>query len=258
MKRKTALLLAFMATAACGLRAQSPDPGDLSERGEKIRYQLILPDEKAPEVVKPSEPNPFSKADNHAIKEDGASGEENRVREILSSLPITGFVDGGIEGPRVLVGPMKLRRNDLVPKVFPEQSVMLRVNSISHEQIDLVWVEKKGKNSGLAPRVFTLPVRVTKPTVRITTPAVPAAPQDSKGSHMMYQFNRSMQGDAADASTPPETRKAVAADGSHAPPPSGAAQSTPADPEHPANMLMNLLLKSASKPVDSSSPPSSR
>lgn len=256
MKRNIALLLALLATATCGLRAQSPDPGD-SERGEKIRYQLILPEEKAPEVVKPSEPNPFSKADNHAIKEDGASGEENRVREILSSLPITGFVEGGADGPRVLVGPMKLKRNDIVPKVFAEQSVTLRVNSITREQIDLVWVEKKVKSSGLAPRVFTLPVRV-KPKVRIALPTLPPAP-DAKGSgNMIFQNDRTMLG-SADPSTPPETRRASVVDESKTSTPPAGSTSTPAsDPEHPANMLMNLLLKSASKPVDSSSPPASR
>ncbi len=250
MKRKSILLLAFLATAVGSLRAQSSDPGDLSERGEKIRYLLILPEEKAPEVVKPSEPNPFSKADNHAIKEDGASGEENRVREILSSLPITGYVDGGIEGPRVLVGPMKLRRGDLVPKVLAEQSVMLRVNSISREQIDLIWVEKKIK-SGLAPRVVTLPVRV-KPKVRIALPSMPAAPDNSRGGgNFIFQNDASMQ---ANSDTPPETRKAVAADNS-VPPPAGASPSK-AEAEHPANMLMNYLFKATSKTVDTPPSPS--
>ncbi|MDB6072816.1 MAG: hypothetical protein JWO89_456 [Verrucomicrobiaceae bacterium] len=250
MKSKSLLLLAFLATTACGLRAQSSDSGDLSERGEKIRYQLILPDEKAPEVVKPSEPNPFSKADNHAIKEDGASGEENRVREILAGLPITGYVDGGVEGPRVLVGPMKLRRGDFVPKVLAEQSVMLRVNSISREQIDLIWVEKKSKNSGLAPRVVTLPVRV-KPKVRIALPSLPAAPEAGRGGNFIFQNDASMQ---ANSDTPPETRKAVAADSSTPPPASTAPGKTEA--EHPANMLMNYLFKSASKTVDTPPSPS--
>ena len=254
MKSNIALLLAFLATAVCGLRAQSPvDAGDISERGEKIRYQLILPEEKAPETVKPSEPNPFSKADNHAIKEDGASGEENRVREILSSLPITGFVDdsrtGGTEGARVLLGPMKLKRGDYVPKVLAEQTVQLRVNSITRQQIDLIWVEKKVHNTGLAPRVVTLPVRVA-PKVRIALPSLPTPTHKQGGT--IYQNDRSMQGTG---DTPPETRKAVAADDSKTPPASASPPSPKSDPEHPANVLMNYLFKSANKVVDAPPPP---
>lgn len=249
MKRISFLLLAFLATAGCGLRAQTPDPGDQSERGEKIRYQLILPEEKAPEVVKPSEPNPFSKADNHVIKEDGASGEENRVRDILSSLPITGYVEGGAEGARVLVGPMKLRRGDFVPKVLPEQSVQLRVNSITRDQIDLIWVEKKSKNSGLAPRVVTLPVRMS-PTVRISRIAQPAQEAAKAAGTYFLQGDRSMQGGN---DTPPETRRAVAADSS-APPPTSAPASKP-QAEHPGDVLMNFLFKSGSKAADTTSPP---
>jgi hypothetical protein len=105
--------------------------------------------------------------------------------------------------------------------------------------------------------VFTLPVRV-KPKVRIALPTLPPAP-DAKGSgNMIFQNDRTMLG-SADPSTPPETRRASVVDESKTSTPPAGSTSTPAsDPEHPANMLMNLLLKSASKPVDSSSPPASR
>ncbi len=265
MNRTFALSLALLAASAAGLRAQfAPAAADPSDGSEKIRYELILPEEKAPEVVKPSEPNPFSKADTHIIKEDGASGEENRVREILSNLPITGYADSRGNGldARIMIGPMKLRRGDIVPSVLADQSVRLRVNAISREQVDLVWIEKK-KSTGMPPRVVTLQVHVTSPKVRRELPTLPvAAPDAGKkgGGNFIYQGARNPDNDMppTDPSHPPETRRATAADSSPPPSPAAGAPDVKSDPEHPANLLMNLLFKSASKPVEAPPPAPSK
>ena len=250
MKRNTAFLLLALAAAAPAHSAPTPrNPGDPPERAEQIHYQLILPEEKAPEVVKPNEPNPFSKADTKTIKEDGASGEENHVREILNNLPVTGYAEGGGDGPRVMVGPFKLKRNDFVPQVLPEQSVRLRVNSISKTQIDLVWVEKKNKNTGLAPRVFTLPIHVTTPKVKIKPVDAPQAV--AKGSSGSFYQDRASNLSYNDPATPPETRRATAVeDDKSSPAGKGAAE------DHPANTIVNFFKSlGGNKPVDTQPQP---
>jgi hypothetical protein len=253
MKRIIALSLALLAASTYGTPAllSPPDTSDTPESSEKIHYQLILPEEKAPEVVKPSEPNPFSKADTHVIKEDGASGEENRVREILSSLPITGYAAAGPNGTdaRVMIGPMKLKRGDFVPKVLADQSVRLRVNAISEDQIDLVWEEKK-KSTGMPPRIVTLPVRV-RPKVRTELPSIPPAyAESSKKSQSRFIYQEA----SPDTGGPPETRKATAAENSGTPLPTTGTPEVKSDPDHPANLLMNLLFKSVNKTVEAPPP----
>ena len=262
MKRNTFIFLAALA-ATTPAGAAVTDSSEPPERGEQIRYQLILPEEKAPEVVKPSEPNPFSKADNKTIKEDGASGEENRVREILLNLPVTGYADGGEDGPRVMLGPYKLRRNDYVPQVTPEQSVRLRVNSISKSQIDLIWVEKKNRNTGMPPRVVTIPVKVTTPKVHVKM-ARPVTPEPKGDGTGFYQYTASTPPSAGEmgsaGNTPPETRRATAADEGQqltSKIPTSDSSGTKGAEDHPANLLMNMLVKSLNKakPVDTAPPP---
>ena len=253
MKRNTTFLLLALASAATAYSAPTPprNPGDPPERAEQIHYQLILPEEKAPEVVKPNEPNPFSKADTKTLKEDGASGEENHVREILNNLPVTGYAEGGGDGPRVMVGPFKLKRNDFVPQVLPEQSVRIRVNSISKTQIDLVWVEKKNKNTGLAPRVFTLPIHVTTPKVKIKP--VDAPQVVAKGSGGSFYQDRASNISPNDPATPPETRRATAVEDDK---PTMAGKAGTED--HPANTIVTFFKSlGGTKAVDTTPPPPS-
>ncbi len=132
---------------------------------ERVKYSLILPEEKNPETVKPEENNPFESATNTAEK-DGNT-EENRVRDQLLSMPVTGS-SSGPDGIRVMLGSIRLATGDIVPPVLPDQQVRLRVKSISPTAIELVWMEKKP--TGLPPKVLTINVDLS-PRVRYQLPS---------------------------------------------------------------------------------------
>jgi hypothetical protein len=136
----------------------------VDEEGEKrVQYQLVLPDEKTPENVKPEEHNPFeseSEAQNRLAPGDT---EENRVRDKLLQLPVVGtkrMIDGRM---RVLLGDIILETGGTVPKVLPEQLVELKVKNITAQYIELAWQEKR--TTGLPPKLMIIPINIA-PKVR--------------------------------------------------------------------------------------------
>ena len=143
------------------VRAQD---GAADEETEKrVQYQLVLPDEKTPENVKPEEHNPFeseSEAQNRLAPGDT---EENRVRDKLLKLPVVGvkrMEDGRM---RVLLGNIILETGGTVPPVLPEQLVELRVKNITQQFIELAWQEKRA--TGLPPKLMIIPINIS-PKVR--------------------------------------------------------------------------------------------
>ena len=132
---------------------------------QRVHYTLVLPEEKTPELLKADENNPFE-VSNSEVEKDGDS-EENRVRDILVSMPAVGG-GSGPAGMRVMLGGMRLEVGQQVPDVIPDQQVMLRVKAINDGFIELVWVEKTP--TGLPPKPFVIPVDVS-PSVRYRMPA---------------------------------------------------------------------------------------
>lgn len=159
--------LAWIPLVAGTVLAQ--DAGQTSEgtdeQGDRVQYALILPDEKNPEVIKADENNPFEAIMDNTVKEGDT--EENRVRDILLSMPAKGG-GNGLNGMRVMLGGMRLEVGQMVPNVLPDQQVKLQVKSITPEQIEMVWVEKKP--TGLPPKPFVINVDVA-PRVRYRMPS---------------------------------------------------------------------------------------
>jgi hypothetical protein len=131
----------------------------------EVSYALILPDEKSPELVKPEEANPFV-AVTEGEEEDVSSSEENKVKELILAMKVVG-ASLRPQGYRVQLGDMILQAGMVVPQFMPDQSVQLRVNSITENQIEFVWMEKK--STGLPPRTLLMPIRI-KPSVRYAMP----------------------------------------------------------------------------------------
>jgi hypothetical protein len=142
--------------------------GQEQESGVKVQveYALIFPDEKAPELVKAEEDNPFVAVVKEEAKEDQTSSEENLVKERLLSLRVVGASPRG-DGYRVQLGDMILESGMVLPAFLPEQEVFLRVNTITDKEIEFVWLEKK--KTGLPPRTLTMPIEI-KPTVLYVLP----------------------------------------------------------------------------------------
>jgi hypothetical protein len=135
-----------------------------SEAPERVKYALVLPSEKTPELLKADENNPFEVSGSDGLKE--VDTEENRVRDILLSMPAVGG-GSGPEGMRVMLGSMRLEVGQEVPSVLPDQQVMLKVKAITAHSIEMVWVEKKP--TGLPPKTFVIDVDVS-PRVRYRMP----------------------------------------------------------------------------------------
>lgn len=133
------------------------------EKSGDVKYSLILPNQKTSEQVKEGERNPFTKI-NQGVQNPDSSGttEENEIRDRLAKLRVVG-VSPGVRGLRVMLGDMVLEPGEDVPQVLPEQTLSLRVGTISPRAIELVWVEKKP--SGLPARTLTIPVDL-RPYVR--------------------------------------------------------------------------------------------
>lgn len=159
-----AMLLVSMGVVAPAQENFLPDaaaPGE--EKPADVKYSLILPNQKTSEQVKEGERNPFTKI-NQNVQNLDSSGttEENDIRDRLAKLRVVG-VSPGVRGLRVMLGDMVLEPGEDVPQVLPEQTLSLRVGTISPRAIELVWVEKKP--TGLPARTLTIPVDL-RPYVR--------------------------------------------------------------------------------------------
>jgi hypothetical protein len=161
IKRLYLLAAVICTVTASAVRGQDAPASEEAE--QRVQYQLVLPDEKTPESVKPEEHNPFeseSEAQNRLAPGDT---EENRVRDKLLKLPVVGtkrMADGRM---RVLLGNIILETGGVVPPVLPEQLVELKVKNITSQYIELAWQEKRA--TGLPPKLMIIPINIS-PKVR--------------------------------------------------------------------------------------------
>lgn len=153
-----ALMLLLMAAAGHAQDAATAEAGE-----KRVQYQLVLPEEKTPENVKPEEHNPFESANDALVRQAPGDTEENRVRDKLLKLPVVGvkrMPDGRM---RVLLGDIILETGRVVPTVLPEQLVELKVKNITAQCVELEWQEKRF--TGLPPKLMLIPINIA-PQVR--------------------------------------------------------------------------------------------
>lgn len=151
------LILTLVVGLTCvpALRAQDADTEDAESR---VQYQLILPEEKTPETVKPEEHNPFESESESQSRLAPGDTEENRVRDRLLKLPVVGTKRMENGGMRVLLGDLILETGKPVPAVLPGQLVELHVKNITAQYIELAWQEKRA--SGLPPKLMIIPIDI--------------------------------------------------------------------------------------------------
>lgn len=164
MNRSNRLLLLLLAGLGCAqapaIRAKEATEDDEEKR---VQYQLVLPDEKTPENVKPEEHNPFESESEAQDRQSPGDTEENRVRDILLRLKVTGTVRMADGRMKVQLGNIILESGKKVPPVLPEQQVELKVKNITNSGIELAWQEKRA--TGLPPKLMIIPIN-TAPRVR--------------------------------------------------------------------------------------------
>jgi hypothetical protein len=160
MKPFQRLLLTLLIGWTClptTLRAQEAD-ADADDAESRVQYQLILPEEKTPETVKPEEHNPFESESESQSRLAPGDTEENRVRDRLLKLPVVGTKRMENGGMRVLLGDLILETGKPVPSVLPGQLVELHVKNITSQYIELAWQEKRA--SGLPPKLMIIPIDI--------------------------------------------------------------------------------------------------
>lgn len=165
MKRLLFIMTLLASFGQMRVHAQVEETPEEGEEG-RVKYALILPEEKTPELVKPEENNPFEAASDGQVDEESSS-EENQVRDMMLAMRVGGAASGP-RGMRVMLGGMRLEPGMEVPPIIPDQQVKLRVKSITTQAIELVWVEKKP--TGLPPKMLVIPLDGT-PSVRYRMPA---------------------------------------------------------------------------------------
>lgn len=239
------------AVLAPDLRAQeaAADEGD----DKRVQYQLVRPDEKTPENVKPEEHNPFESESEALDRQAPGDTEENRVRDRLLRLPVVGtkrMPDGRM---RVLLGNIILETGKTVPPVLPEQLVELKVKNITTEYIELAWQEKRA--TGLPPKLMVIPINIS-PRVRYQMLGQ-SAEEATKGANATLEMPlRGLIAEPApqpsSVGTPPPPRKAqplnpevvlddppppaTQAQESVEPPPTAVAQSDMTSPPQPSSV----------------------
>ncbi|WP_395740214.1 hypothetical protein [Prosthecobacter sp.] len=153
--------LTFLIMAASSHAQDAPAGGEDGDK--RVQYQLVLPEEKTPENVKPEEHNPFESVNDALIRQAPGDTEENRVRDKLLKLPVVGIKRMSDGRMRVLLGDIILETGGVVPPVLPEQLVELKVKNITPQCIELAWQEKRF--TGLPPKLMLIPINIS-PQVR--------------------------------------------------------------------------------------------
>ncbi|MFC5457048.1 hypothetical protein [Prosthecobacter fluviatilis] len=182
------------------------------EDGDKrVQYQLVLPEEKTPENVKPEEHNPFESENEALSRQATGDTEENRVRDKLLKLPVVGtkrMADGRM---RVLLGDIILETGRSVPPVLPDQLVELKVKNITPLYIELAWQEKR--LTGLPPKIMTIPINIA-PQVRYQMfGQTEEEAKESKGANAKMELSLrdpAANQPVAQQSAPPATSPATA------------------------------------------------
>ena len=237
----------WLATLPAALHAED----DPSKTKDKVEYALILPEEKAPELVKLTEINPFENATS-SQQEDAANSEQTRIKEVLMALPPVGMSRNSSGRLVAYIGDIRLEEKALVPHVLEDQTLDLRVKEITPNGVTLVWVEKKP--TGLPPREELIPMDIT-PSVTVNLPG--RSGRSASGAQgAAHALGRQQGRTARDAAAGPSallssnpgsssTPRAVPVEEEELPkmnitPPQPAG--TPAgDTGSPASALMNLL-----------------
>jgi hypothetical protein len=168
------LSLWFLAAAGAQTNALTPEEEKRAAlRMPDLDRTALEPGRRQPKDVKPGARNPFGLLAVPPPEEEETEvkikveTEEMKIRRILGNMRVAGLA-GEPGNYRVMVGSMKLAKGDTVPRLFANQSEVLRVEDITDRQIVLSFVERKQQND-LPPRTMGLGIDLA-PRVRSLLP----------------------------------------------------------------------------------------
>jgi len=154
-------ILALLAGVAV-LRAQERELTPAEQKAADMRLpdldrSALEPEKREPAKVLEGERNPFGLVSLPPTEvEDAdtiqAETEEMRLRRILGNMRVSGA--GGSAGSKsLLLGPMKIKAGERLPKLFADQAEILTVTSITDREIILSFEEK---DPNIPPRTIGL------------------------------------------------------------------------------------------------------
>jgi hypothetical protein len=161
--RPPGFLVALLLLAGCSLlHAQERELTPAEQKAADMRLpdldrSAMEPEKREPAEVLDGERNPFGlvslpPTEIEETETIQAETEEMRLRRILGNMRVSGA--GGTTGSySVLLGPMKIRAGDRLPKLFADQAEILTVTSISDREIVLAFEEK---DPNIPPRTIGL------------------------------------------------------------------------------------------------------
>ncbi|MAS93020.1 MAG: hypothetical protein CMO55_07460 [Verrucomicrobiales bacterium] len=115
----------------------------------------MRPEDKRSLSLKVNERNPYAKrsAKEEAELEGTENEEELRLRDMLSSLSVTGR-SRGPNGLRVLLGDIILERGKVLPQLIVDQSEQLQVIEVNEDTVILGWLDiETGELTGKTTQV---------------------------------------------------------------------------------------------------------
>lgn len=106
----------------------------------------LLPQDKKPEVVEATEPNPFGIGTKQkpGVAVVVAESEEIQIRGAIDRMAMGGMArEYGVT--KILLGPHMVATGDVLPDVIPRQTEQVRVIAVTDDQVELGFVEKNGE-----------------------------------------------------------------------------------------------------------------
>jgi len=142
-----------------------------------------MPGNRRTVTLSPNEVNPFGQQAEVApdLGLQQQESEEVVLRRTISQFP-AGGLSGGEGNFSALLGPMRLRAGDRLPKILPKQSERLEVVAITEKVVILGFLEQDGK---VGDRTFAVQLN-TRPVVRYMLPSQSVLPPASSPLEGVY------------------------------------------------------------------------
>jgi hypothetical protein len=161
-----------------------------------VHAQNLLPSDKEIEVLEEGERNPFGRRgpDPARVVIEDVETEESRLQTSYGRMEVSGFADGPY-GRSVLLGRHKIFPGDVLPSILPRQTEVLRVEEITADRIELIFIERQSRPT---PRKITLRYDITPKVRHLISTQIPLS--RASGVDLQGQFPppKNPAGDEAD------------------------------------------------------------
>ena len=145
---KIIFTITFAATAAIAFAQEKSS--EISARADSVGD---LPNMRQGVTVLPGAPSPYGLPEQKKVASAKKQySQEDQIREILLSLPVTGVIGNG---KKVLLHDITLEEGEIVESVILKQTEILLVKEITPEKVIIEWIEQRQRKT---PRTLEIPI----------------------------------------------------------------------------------------------------